>query len=130
MLFRSPADISAGLDRHRGGRGPQRGSETLRNGFAHSTTPVRLADPPYSDRLRDSVTKARLNPLWQPMQVILEQHMAEQTSSRDVEEDPGLQSFVLLITILVAFLETAARLLSPIRPSLSLSFEEGINRTP
>ena len=102
----------------------------VRNGFAHSTTPVRLADPPYSDRLRDSVTKARLNPLWQPMQVILEQHMAEQTSSRDVEEDPGLQSFVLLITILVAFLETAARLLSPIRPSLSLSFEEGINRTP
>ena len=87
MLFRSnpererPADISAGLDRHRGGRGPQRGSETLRNGFAHSTTPVRLADPPYSDRLRDSVTKARLNPLWQPMQVILEQHMTEQTGS-------------------------------------------------
>ena len=91
---------------------------------------MRLADPPYRDRLRDSISQARQNPLWQPMQVILEQHMAEQTGNRDVEEDPGLQSFVLLITILVAFLETAARLLSPIRPSLSLSFEEGINRTP
>ena len=101
----------------------------VRNGFAHSTTPVRLADPPYCDRLCDSVAQARLNPLWQPMQTILEQHMAEQTGRPDAEEDPGLQSFVLLITILVAFLETAARLLSPIRPSLCLSFEEGINRT-
>jgi hypothetical protein len=101
----------------------------LRNGFAHSSTPVRLADPPFCDRLRDSVAQARCNPLWQPMQVILEQHMTEQTGGRDGEEDPGLQSFVLLITILVAFLETAARLLSPIRPTLSLSFEEGISRT-
>jgi hypothetical protein len=101
----------------------------VRNGFAHSTTPVRLTDPPYRDRLRDSVDQARLNPLWQPMQTILEQHMAEQAGCTDAEEDPGLQSFVLLITILVAFLETAARLLSPIRPSLSLSFEEGISRT-
>ncbi len=102
----------------------------LRNGFAHSTTPVRLADPPYCDRLRDSVGQARQNPLWQPMQRILVQHMADQTGCPDAEDDPGLQSFVLLITILVAFLETAARLLSPIRPSLSLSFEEGISRTP
>ena len=31
----------------------------LRNGFAHSTTPVQLADPPYSDRLRDSVKIGR-----------------------------------------------------------------------
>jgi hypothetical protein len=44
----------------------------LRNGFAHSATPVRLAEPPYSDRLRDSVTKACFNPLRQPMEVILE----------------------------------------------------------
>ncbi len=101
----------------------------LRNGFAHSTTPVRLADPPYCDRLRDSVAQARQNPLWQPMQRILVQHMADQAGCPDAEDDPGLQSFVLLITILVAFLETAARLLSPIRPSLSLSFEEGISRT-
>lgn len=102
----------------------------LRNGFAHSTTPVRLADPPYRDRLCDSVTQARRNPLWQPLQTILEQHMAGQMGGRDPEEDPGLQTFVLLITILVAFLETAARLLIPIRPTLSLSFEEGISRTP
>jgi hypothetical protein len=101
----------------------------LRNGFAHSTTPVRLADPPYCDRLRESVGQARQNPLWQPMQMILEQHMAEQTGCPDAEHDPGLQSFVLLITILVAFLETAARLLSPIRPSLSLTFEQGIRRS-
>jgi hypothetical protein len=40
----------------------------VRNGFAHSTAPVRLADPPYRHRLRDSVAQARRNPLWQPMQ--------------------------------------------------------------
>jgi hypothetical protein len=101
----------------------------VRNGFAHSTAPVRLADPPYRDRLRDSIAQARRNPLWQPMQTILEQHLAEQTGSPDAEHDPGLQSFVLLITILVAFLETAARLLRPIRPGLSLTFEEGISRS-
>jgi hypothetical protein len=100
----------------------------LRNGFAHSTTPVRLADPPYRDRLRESIAQARRNPLWQPLQTILEQHMAQQKGCGDGEEDPGLQSFVLLITILVAFLETAARLLSPITPPLSLNFEQGIRR--
>jgi hypothetical protein len=36
---------------------------------------------------------------------------------------------VLLITILVASLETAAHLLSPIRPSLSLTFEQRISRS-
>lgn len=98
----------------------------VRNGFAHSTAAVRLADPPFCDRLRDSVAQARHNPLWQPMQLILDQHMAERAGCRQEEVDPGLQEFVLLITILVAFLETASRLLRPVKSSLSLSFEHGI----
>jgi hypothetical protein len=31
----------------------------VRNGFAHSTAPVRLADPPYRDRLRDERDEER-----------------------------------------------------------------------
>ena len=97
--------------------------------WIETAAPVCLADPPCRDRLRDSVAHARRNPLWQPTRSILEQHLAEQTGCPDAEHDPGLQSFVLLITILVEFLETAARLLSPIRPGLSLTFAEGISRS-
>ena len=100
----------------------------VRNGFAHSTAPVRLADPPYRDRLRDSVAQARRNPLWQPMQSILEQHLAEQTGCPDAEHDPGLQSFVLLITILVAFLETGASTVRPLQPSLTMTLATGITQ--
>jgi hypothetical protein len=35
----------------------------VRNTFAHSTSEVRLADPPYRDRLRESVVLAQRNPL-------------------------------------------------------------------
>ncbi len=35
----------------------------VRNAFAHSTSEVRLADPPYRDRLRESVVLAQRNPL-------------------------------------------------------------------
>lgn len=100
----------------------------IRNGFAHSTTPVRLADPPFCDRLRDSIRDARNNPLWQPLQTILSLHMAAQAGSGEVEEDPGLQTFVLLITILVAFLETGARLLRPVKPTVTLTLAQGIGR--
>ena len=98
----------------------------VRNAFAHSTTEVRLADPRYRDRLRESVALARRNPLWVPMQVILRKHMAERGDASQVEEDPGLPDFVLLITILVAFLETGARTVRPLRPSLTMTLESGI----
>jgi hypothetical protein len=97
----------------------------VRNAFAHSTAEVRLADPPYSDRLRESVAMARRNPLWAPMQLILQKHMAERGDVNQ-QHDPGVTDFVLLITILVAFLETGARTVRPLRPSLTMTFEQGI----
>lgn len=48
----------------------------VRNGFAHSTTPVSLADPPTCDRLREGVAQARRNLLWSPMEAILSNHLA------------------------------------------------------
>jgi hypothetical protein len=88
----------------------------VRNAFAHSTAEVRLADPPYSDRLRESVAMARRNQLWVPMQLILRKHMAERGEANQ-KDDPGVSDFVLLITILMAFLETGARTVRPLRPS-------------
>ena len=102
----------------------------VRNAFAHSTSEVRLADPPFSDRLRESVAQARSNLLWLPMEAILCKHMAARGDTSQAEEDPGLADFVLLITILVAFLETGARTVRPLRPSLVVSLETGITQRP
>jgi hypothetical protein len=45
-----------------------------------------------------------------------------------VENDPGLADFVLLITILVAFLETGASTVRPLQPSLTMTLETGITQ--
>jgi hypothetical protein len=100
----------------------------VRNAFAHSTSEVRLADPPYRDRLRESVALARRNLLWEPMQLILQKHMAERGEASQAENDPGLADFVLLITILVAFLETGASTVRPLQPSLTMTLETGITQ--
>ncbi|MCP9901972.1 hypothetical protein KBZ12_15535 [Cyanobium sp. Cruz CV13-4-11] len=100
----------------------------VRNAFAHSTSEVQLADPPYRDRLRESVALARRNVLWEPMQLILQKHMAERGEASQLENDPGLADFVLLITILVAFLETGASTVRPLQPSLTMTLETGITQ--
>lgn len=94
----------------------------VRNSFAHSTSEVRLADPPFSDRLRESVAQARCNLLWPPMETILRKHLAARGDTSQAEEDPGLTDFVLLITILVAFLEAAAQKLTPLPPAVVMGF--------
>jgi hypothetical protein len=63
----------------------------VRNAFAHSTAEVRLADPPYSDRLRESLAMARRNPLWAPMQLILRKHMTVRGETKE-EDDPGVRT--------------------------------------
>lgn len=98
----------------------------VRNAFAHSTSEVRLADPPYRDRLREGIAQARRNLLWPPMEAILLKHMAARGEASQPEDDPGLADFVLLITILVAFLGTGARTVRHLTPSLTMSFERGI----
>jgi len=65
-----------------------------------------LADPPSSDRLRQSLAQARCNLLWTPLETILRQPMAARGAANPPQGDPGLADFVLLITILVDFLET------------------------
>jgi hypothetical protein len=100
----------------------------VRNAFAHSTAEVRLADPPYRDRLQESVTQARRNRLWTPMEAILRNHMEARGEAKQPQDDPGLADFVLLITILVAFLETGASTVRPLQPSLTMTLATGITQ--
>jgi hypothetical protein len=91
----------------------------VRNGFAHSTTTATLSDPSHADRLTQAYAAARLNPLWQPLERILQ----EKVGADGTPLDPALRNYILLITILVAFLEAAALQLSPQPPMVVMGFE-------
>ena len=86
----------------------------LRNAFAHSAESASLADPAHRDRLAPVIEEARTNPLWQPLETVL----AVQPPSALGPLDPALRDYILLITILVAFLESTAQQLQPIQPAV------------
>ncbi len=90
----------------------------MRNGFAHSTTTASLTDPGYADRLNQAYAAARGNSLWQPLERILQ----EKVSGDGMSLDPALRDYILLITILVAFLEAAAQQLFPQPPAVVMGF--------
>ncbi|MCP9784179.1 hypothetical protein KBY83_12795 [Cyanobium sp. WKJ7-Wakatipu] len=96
----------------------------LRNAFAHSAESASLSDPAHSSRLGGIYKEARVNPLWGPLETAL----AAQTKTAKAELDPDLRNYILLITILVAFLEATAQQLQPIRPPLVMAFS-GISRS-
>jgi hypothetical protein len=59
-----------------------------------------------------------VNPLWAPLQQVLQ-------NARDAGDqplDPALRDYILLITILVAFLEAAAQQLRPLQPPVVMRF--------
>ena len=90
----------------------------LRNAFAHSAGSASLADPSHRSRLEEVVAHARQNSLWGP----LESALASQPESSQGALDPCLRDYILLITILVAFLEATAQQLSPLEPPVLMSF--------
>jgi hypothetical protein len=59
-----------------------------------------------------------LNPLWQPLERILQ----EKVGADGTPLDPALRNYILLITILVAFLEAAAQRLSLQPPPVVMGF--------
>jgi hypothetical protein len=90
----------------------------VRNAFAHSTTTATLADPNHADRLAQAYAAARSNTLWQPLERILQEKVGGDGSPLD----PALRDYILLITILVAFLEAAGQHLSPQPPAVVMGF--------
>ena len=96
----------------------------MRNAFAHSAESASLADPAHSARLAEIVAEARTNALWAPLETVL----AAQPPSAHGHLEPPLRDYILLITILVAFLEATAQQLRPFQPPVVMGFS-GVSQT-
>ena len=97
----------------------------LRNAFAHSAESASLADPAHRDRLAPIVAEAHANPLWAPLDTVL----ASQPPTAHGPLEPALRDYILLITILVAFLEATAQQLRPLQPAMVMGLA-GITQNP
>lgn len=97
----------------------------LRNAFAHSAESASLADPAHRDRLAPIVAEAHTNPLWTPLETVL----AAQPPTAHGPLEPALRDYILLITILVAFLEATAQQLRPLQPAMVMGLA-GITQNP
>jgi hypothetical protein len=98
----------------------------LRNAFAHSAESASLTDPAHSARLAEIYTEARTNPLWATLETVL----AAQQPSAHGPLEPPLRDYILLITILVAFLEATAQQLRPYQPPVVMGFSGVIRQEP
>jgi hypothetical protein len=98
----------------------------LRNAFAHSAESASLGDPAHSSRLAEVYADARTNPLWSPLETVL----AAQPPSAHGPLEAALRDYILLITILVAFLEATTQQLSPFQPSAVVRFSGDTSAPP
>ena len=85
----------------------------VRNDFAHSADATSLAAPHHRKRLAPAYAEARANPLWHPLEAILD-------AQGDLDADQ--RRFILLVTVLVAFIESCARLQQPFQPRVKVRF--------
>jgi hypothetical protein len=90
----------------------------VRNAFAHSTASASLADSTHAGRLAQAYEAARANPLWAPLGTVLDRQPASDCRPLD----PALRDYILLITILVAFVEATAQQLRPFEPPVVMRF--------
>jgi len=89
---------------------------SVRNDFAHSAGDTSLDAPHHRKRLAPAYEEARANPLWLPLEAILEAQ-----SGLDADQ----RHFILLVTVLVAFIESCARLQQPFQPHATVRFSGG-----
>ena len=71
----------------------------------------------HSSRLAEVYELACTNPLWAPLDTVL----AAQPPSAHGSLEPALRDYILLVTILVAFLEATAQQLKPIQPPVVMA---------
>jgi hypothetical protein len=99
----------------------ERSLQTLRRvriAFAHSTASASLADSAHAGRLAQAYEAACANPLWAPLATVLDR----QPTNDGNHLDPALRDYILLITVLVAFLEATAQQLRPFQPPVVMGF--------
>lgn len=95
----------------------------VRNAFAHSTAQASLSEACHHQPLAECYRQARCNPLWDPLERILDDQLRSNTVSADTTAlDPALRDYILLITILVAFLEATTQQVSPLQSPVSMGF--------
>lgn len=101
----------------------------VRNAFAHTAAVASLSEASYQQPLSDCYRHARDNPLWAPLERILdEQVQAIGNAGNEKAPDRFLRDYILLITILVAFLEATAHQMGPLQPPVVMGLR-GINAT-
>ena len=88
----------------------------VRNDFAHSADETSLAASYHRKRLGPAYEEARANPLWPRLEAILEAQGGLDADQRQ---------FILLVTVLVAFIESCARLQHPFQPRARVQFSGG-----
>ena len=88
----------------------------LRNSFAHTADSASLNEPIHNARLAEIYAEARSNPLWVPLETLV----AAQPPNAHGPLEPALRDYILLITILVAFLEATAQQLRPYQPPVMM----------
>ncbi|ABB57097.1 DUF4145 domain-containing protein [Synechococcus elongatus] len=90
------------------------GIRAVRNDFAHSASDTNLSEARHQKRLAKSYQAARRNPLWLPLEQVFDEHnVAIGTSDRE---------FILLVTILAAFIDACTSLQTPFRPRATVRF--------
>lgn len=101
----------------------------VRNAFAHTTAVASLGEASYQQTLGDCYRHARENPLWEPLERILDEQLQSNRSAGESKvPDRFLRDYILMITIMVAFLEAAAQQLRPMRPQVVMGFS-GITKS-
>ncbi|MFM8524196.1 MAG: hypothetical protein ACKOCM_01005 [Cyanobacteriota bacterium] len=70
--------------------------------------------------------EARNNPLWAPLETLL----SAQPPSAHGPLEPALRDYILLITIMAAFLEATAQQLMPYQPPVVMGFSGVIRHDP
>ena len=98
----------------------------VRNTFAHSSDSASVADPAHACRLVQAYQDGRANPLWAPLESVL----SKAGAAGEPPLEPALRDYILLITILVAFLEATAQQLRPYQPSVVMGFSGVIRQEP
>ena len=88
----------------------------VRNDFAHSAGDTSLSALHHRKRLAPAYEEAGANPLWPPLEAILEAQGGLDADQRQ---------FILMVTVLVACIESCARLQQAFQPRATVRFSGG-----
>ena len=83
-----------------------------RNDFAHSFDSNSISDEKQISRLAEAYADARTNPLWAPVETLLTEAKIEKP----------LRDYIVLVTILVAYMEACTHLQEKFSPAIPVRF--------